>query len=119
MAILHTYIDLPRTKVWETLADGERYAEWVVGTRDILAVDDHWPAPGAALRYVVGFGPFRLEDRTVVRVREEPGILELEIKAGPFGAIRVAIELREWGEGTLPILDEHPLKGISAGLHGP
>src|SRR4051794_22167187 len=119
MAILRTFIDLPRSSVWETLSDGRKYAEWVVGTRDIRSVDADWPAVGSELHFVVGYGPLKLNDRTVVRVCEEPRRLELEIKAGPFGAIRVAIELIPWGEGTLVILDEHPLKGLSAGLHGP
>jgi len=119
MAILRTFIDLPRSSVWEALSDGRKYAEWVVGTRDIRAVDADWPAVGSELHFVVGYGPLKLNDRTVVRVCEEPGRLELEVKAGPFGAIRVAIELIPWGEGTLVTLDEHPLKGLSSGLKGP
>lgn len=119
MAVLHTFVDIPRESVWEALEDGRRYAEWVVGTRDIVSVDPSWPAVGAELEFVVGYGPFRFQDRTVVRLCEPGSRLELEIKAGRFGAIRVAFELKDWGAGTLVICDEHPLKGLSTGLEGP
>ncbi|MEO5876057.1 MAG: SRPBCC family protein [Streptosporangiaceae bacterium] len=119
MALSDTYIDLPRETVWQALADGRRYAEWVVGTREICSVDAGWPRVGSRLHFIVGYGPLKLSDRTVVRVSEAPERLELEVKAGPFGTVRVAIRLIEWGEGTVVILDEHPLRGVGAGLHGP
>jgi uncharacterized protein YndB with AHSA1/START domain len=119
MAVRQTFIALPPEAVWETLADGRRYAEWVVGTREVQAANVRWPRVGAEIHFVFGYGPLKLHDRTVVRVCEPPQRLELEVHAGPFGTARVAIRLIAWGEGTVLILDEHPLRGLSAGLHGP
>ncbi|MCD0451588.1 SRPBCC family protein [Actinocorallia sp. API 0066] len=119
MAVREVFIDQPPDIVWGVLSDGKKYAEWVVGTRKVQEVDPGWPAPGASLQYVARYGPFGLSDRTVVRICAPPERLEMEIKAGPFGSVRVAIRLIPWGTGTVVILDEHPLRGISAGLHGP
>ncbi|WP_106399500.1 SRPBCC family protein [Actinocorallia populi] len=117
MAILRSYIGVPRAAVWRTLADGWTYDRWVVGTRRIVGVDEGWPAVGAELRYVLGWTLLRWSDRTVVRVCEEPRRLELEARAGRAGAVRVAFELTEWGEGTLVTLTEHPLRGLGATLY--
>jgi uncharacterized protein YndB with AHSA1/START domain len=119
MAVRPIFIALPRETVWATLADGRRYAEWVVGTREVRAADQSWPQVGAAIHFVFGYGPLKLHDHTVVRVCEPPRRLELEVHAGPFGTARAAFELIAWGEGTVVILDEHPLRGLGAGLHGP
>ncbi|MDX6739155.1 SRPBCC family protein [Actinocorallia sp. A-T 12471] len=119
MAVRDVYIDAPRESVWRTLADGMTYAEWVVGTREVRSVDPAWPDVGAELHFTVGFGPLALHDRTVVRVCRPFERLELEISAGLLGTVRAAIQLIEWGKGTVVVLDEHPLRGVSAGLHGP
>jgi uncharacterized protein YndB with AHSA1/START domain len=119
MAVRHIFIARPPEAVWATLADGRKYAEWVVGARKIRAANVEWPQIGAEIHFVVGYGPLKLHDRTVVRVCEPPQRLELEVHAGPLGTTRVAIQLIAWGEGTVLILDEHPLRGLSAGLHGP
>ncbi|MFE6499035.1 hypothetical protein [Kitasatospora sp. NPDC057738] len=43
--------------------------------------------------------------------------LELEAFAGRLGTVRIAIELIAWGDATLVIVDEHPLRGLSGSLH--
>ncbi|MFD3944385.1 SRPBCC family protein [Streptomyces sp. NPDC058579] len=105
-------------EVWRLLADGHRYGEWVTGTREILAADPHWPAVGARLRVRVGAGPLTLDDTCVVRVCEPGRRLELEAKADPFGAARIAMNLKPWGENTLFTLDWHPLRGPGTRMHG-
>jgi uncharacterized protein YndB with AHSA1/START domain len=119
MAVRHTYIAAPPEDVWAALADGDRYADWVVGTRRIRHADPDWPRVGACIEFTVGWGPVRLDDRTVVRVSVPPERLELEIKAGLFGTVRVTFALTPWGDGTVLVVDEHPLAGLGAGLHGP
>jgi uncharacterized protein YndB with AHSA1/START domain len=72
MAIVNVLIRRPLDQVWDVLADGYAYAEWVVGTREIRAVDDGWPAVGTAIHYTVGLGPLTFQGKTIVR-RIEPG----------------------------------------------
>lgn len=117
MAKRHRLIKATPEEVWEVLADGERYADWVVGTARSEPVRGDWPEVGAAIAYEVRLGPLRLHNETVVR-RCVPGReLELEAKAGPLGTARIALELRSWGDDTLIIVDEHPLRGAGGTIH--
>ena len=104
------------SEVWGLLSDGYRYGEWVTGTQQILAADAHWPDVGARLRVRVGLGSLSLDDTCVVRICEPRRRLELEAKAGPFGAARIVMNLIPWGEHTVFVLDWHPLQ---AGHPGP
>ncbi|MFE5515160.1 SRPBCC family protein [Streptomyces sp. NPDC056529] len=106
------------SKVWELLADGHRYGEWVSGTRQVTAVDPHWPDVGARLRVRVGLGPLVLDDSCVVRICRPERRLELEAKADPFGAARIAMNLIPWGGSTLFLLEWHPLRGPGTRMHG-
>ncbi|MFJ9545670.1 SRPBCC family protein [Streptomyces erythrochromogenes] len=108
----------PPAEVWRLLADGHRYGEWVTGTREVLAADPHWPDVGARLRVRVGAGPLTLDDTCVVRVCEPQRRLELEARAEPFGAARIAMNLAPWGGNTLFTLDWHPLRGPGTRMHG-
>ncbi|MFF8103197.1 SRPBCC family protein [Streptomyces sp. NPDC014986] len=117
MAVRHRLIRTSPHTVWAVLADGTRYAEWVVGTSSSEPVSGHWPQLGAALRYEVRFGPLRLSNNTVVRRCVPDQILELEAEAGPIGTARVAIETRPWGDHCLVIVDEHPLRGAGGLVH--
>lgn len=106
------------SEVWSLLADGQRYGEWVTGTQQVLAVDQRWPEVGARLRVRVGAGPLTLDDTCVVRICEPQSRLELEARAEPFGAARIAMRLIPWGEHTLFVLDWHPLRGPGIRMHG-
>ncbi|MFJ7147209.1 SRPBCC family protein [Streptomyces sp. NPDC100445] len=117
MAVRHRLIKADPAAVWEVLADGDRYADWVVGTGESRPEQGQWPQVGASIEYEIRLGPARLTNRTVVRRCEEGERLELEIMAGFLGSARFAIELREWGEHCLVIADEHPLRGAGAALH--
>ncbi|MFG3656796.1 SRPBCC family protein [Streptomyces sp. NPDC047706] len=108
----------PPSEVWGLLCDGRRYGEWVTGTRRILRVDPHWPEVGARLEVRVGAGPLTLEDTCVVRICEPERRLELEARADPFGAARIAMTLLPWGDATLFTLDWHPLRGPGIRMHG-
>ncbi|ALC19115.1 SRPBCC family protein [Streptomyces pristinaespiralis] len=106
------------SKVWDLLSDGHRYGEWVSGTQQVLAVDPQWPDVGARLRVRVGVGPLVLDDTCVVRICEPRRRLELEAKAAPFGAARIAMNLIPWAESTLFLLEWHPLRGPGTRMHG-
>jgi hypothetical protein len=111
-------IEASPDRVWNVLADPRAYARWVVGTRRIEEADDTWPQVGAKLRYVVALGPVTFRDETVVRHCRPGERLELEAMASPIGSARIGIELMPWGGDTIVIVDEYPLRGIAARLHG-
>lgn len=118
MAVLNMLIERSPQQVWEVLGDGRAYAEWVAGTRDILAADAHWPEPGAQIRYTAGVGRLTFDDVTTVRLMDPGRRLELEAHAGRLGTARISLQLLGWGEGrTLVIFDEHPLTGPGARWH--
>ncbi|MEU6227312.1 SRPBCC family protein [Streptomyces sp. NPDC047042] len=117
MAVRHRLIKASPARVWEVLSDGSRYAEWVVGTSSSQPVSGQWPQQDSAIGYEVRLGPFRVGNETVVRRCQEGSVLELEAAAGVLGTARIAIELREWGEHCLVLVDEHPLQGAGGALH--
>jgi uncharacterized protein YndB with AHSA1/START domain len=119
MARRQQLVKCPPQRVWRILANGESYAQWVVGTQQILHADAAWPAVDAELRFQVGVGPIHFEDSCVVRICEPQRRLELEAMAKPFGTARIAFTLIPWSDNTLVILDEHPLLGAGARLQGP
>jgi hypothetical protein len=115
--MVNALVERPPAQVWDVLADGYAYADWVIGTREIRAVDDGWPAVGTSIHYTVGWGPLALRGRTTVRQVEKGRRLGLEADAGPLGSARIVIDLDEWGDGTVVVLDEHPLRGPAYWLH--
>jgi uncharacterized protein YndB with AHSA1/START domain len=119
MARRQQLVKCPPHRVWQVLGSGESYAQWVVGTQQILYADTAWPAVGAELCFQAGVGPIHFKDSCVVRICEPQRRLELEAMAKPFGSARIAFALIPWGDNTLVILDEHPLLGPGARLQGP
>ncbi|MFE1285694.1 SRPBCC family protein [Streptomyces sp. NPDC058751] len=117
MAVRHRLIHKSPEAVWDVLCDAGRFEEWVVGTSRVEADEGRWPELGATLRYEITIGPVTLRNRTVVRRSEPNTALELEADSGALGTARIAMELRPWGEHTLLILDEHPLRGPGGALH--
>ena len=117
VAIVNVLVRRPPEQVWDVLADGFSYSRWVVGTQEIRAVDDGWPAVGTSIHYTVGLGPLHFQGRTTSRVVEEGRRLGLEADASSLGTARIMIELLPWGEDTVVVLDEHPLRGPGYRLH--
>ncbi|ROQ59484.1 polyketide cyclase/dehydrase/lipid transport protein [Streptomyces sp. 840.1] len=117
MAVRHQLINHPPSALWAVLEQPEQYAEWVVGTSDSRPAEGNWPSLGSSIAYTLRLGPKEFEGRTTVRRLERPGALELEVFSGPMGTARIAFDIRPWGEGTLVILDEHPLRGLGGVLH--
>lgn len=117
MAVRHRLVKASPHTVWDVLADGDRYAEWVVGTSSTHEMTGEWPHVDAKIAYEIRVGPVTLTNETVVRRCREPDVLELEARAGALGTARIAFELRPWGRHCLVILDEHPLQGVGGLLH--
>ncbi|MFM9588003.1 SRPBCC family protein [Streptomyces scabiei] len=117
MAVRHRLIKVSPQAVWAVLADGTRYAEWVVGTSSSEPVRGLWPQVGSAIGYEIRVGPLRLTNETVVRYCEEGSELGLEARAGVLGTARISVRLRPWGPYCLVVVDEHPLQGVGGALH--
>jgi hypothetical protein len=54
-----------------------------------------------------------------VRAADPGRLLGLEADAGLLGTARIVLELSPWGEDTVVVLDEHPLRGAASWLHNP
>ncbi|MFF3492153.1 SRPBCC family protein [Streptomyces sp. NPDC002795] len=119
MAIRHQLIRRPTSDVWKVLSDVRRYGDWVPGTAHSEPGEGAWPQPGSSLTFTVNVGWWSVSGQTTVRRCEEPDILELEADSGWLGTVRIAIDVRPWGENTLVIIDEHPLTGIGDKVHNP
>lgn len=119
MAVRHQLIHRPPGAVWAVLADPHRYGEWVVGTSESKPLDHSWPEKGARLRYTVRLGPWSAQGTTTVRHQVSGKELELEAAFKSLGTARVFLQLRPWGEETLIVCDEHPLRGLGGTLHNP
>lgn len=93
-------------EVWQLLADGRRYADWVVGASHIRDVEPGWPAVGSKFHHTVGVWPLHLRDSTVVEECEVGRRLVLEARARPFGRARVEIALEGVPSGTRVVMSE-------------
>lgn len=97
--------------VFAVLADGWSYADWVVGSTAVRAVDPAWPAAGAHIRHRVGRWPLRISDVTVVRAMVRDQLLELEARLRLFGRLTVRIMLAGDEDGTTVYMAEQALCG--------
>ena len=111
MACNETHVDVPRERVFELLADGRRYADWVVGADRVRSVEPGWPAPGSKFHHTVGAGPVKLNDSTSVLEVDAPKRILLDARARPLGRARVDIELQEHEGGTLVVMREELASG--------
>lgn len=120
MPVVTHHSTAPPAAVFAVLAEGERYADWVVGAKKIRSVDAHWPTPGAEFRHRVGFGPIEIKDRSTVQAVEPGRSITLKVRARPAGVARVHIELEPDGEGGTQIhLDEVPIEGVAKTIDNP
>jgi hypothetical protein len=102
---------VPRHRVWEVLADGWTYSQWVVGNSRMRAVDKNWPAPGSTLQHSIGVWPFVIDDETVAEESEPERELVLLAKLGPAGAARITMRLIELPDGCRAEMSETPAAG--------
>jgi uncharacterized protein YndB with AHSA1/START domain len=106
--------------VFAVLADGERYADWVVGAKKIRSVDSSWPEPGATFRHTVGLGPLEIKDSSTVQAVEPDRSITLKVRARPAGTARVEIVLDPAGDGGTDIrMEERPIDGVAKVVDNP
>ncbi|GBE64806.1 polyketide cyclase [Mycobacterium sp. MFM001] len=98
-------------RVWDVLADGWTYSQWVVGNSRTRAVDSNWPEPGAAIRHSIGVWPLVIDDQTSVEQCEPQHELVLRAGLGMLGAARITMRLQEIPDGCRVEMIEVPAEG--------
>jgi uncharacterized protein YndB with AHSA1/START domain len=119
MTCVDLVIKSPVDVVWAVLADAYSYADWVVGAKEIRAVEGRWPDRGSLFHHTVGVGPLNLEDNTKVLEVEPTRHLVLEGRARPLGRARIEFTLSRVGAGTTVALDEEAVSPTVARLLNP
>lgn len=99
MAIVEKVIDAPPQQVFDVLADGWTYSDWVVGTAHVRDVDDTWPRVGSRLHHRAGPWPFSLQDASTVLECEAPHKLVLKAGLWPAGEAIVVFALQPLDDG--------------------
>jgi uncharacterized protein YndB with AHSA1/START domain len=100
-----------RQQVWNVIADGWTYSQWVVGNSRMRAVDPSWPTRGATIHHTIGIWPVVLNDETEVETSTPPEELVLLAKSRPFGAARITLRLRDTETGCRVEMAEVPVGG--------
>lgn len=113
------YIPVPAEQIFAVLTDALAYGDWVVGAKEIRAVEPEWPTPGSGFHHSIGIGPFVVRDETRVRDVDPPHRLELKARAWPSGEAHVTMLLDEAGAGTRVTMVEEPVSGPARWLHNP
>ena len=99
-----------RRQVWDVIADGWTYSQWVVGNSRMRAVDPNWPQPGSVIHHSVGVWPLVINDSTRVDVCVPMNKLVLIAKGRPLGAARITLRLSDLDDGGCRIeMSEVPL----------
>ncbi|HYN30914.1 MAG TPA: SRPBCC family protein [Dermatophilaceae bacterium] len=89
--------------VWQVLADGWAYAQWVVGASRVRAVDHDWPAEGSRIHHSFGLWPVVINDTTVVRTSNPPNEMALTARGWPAGEADVVITVKADGPGQCTV----------------
>jgi hypothetical protein len=100
-----------RQQVWNVIADGWTYSQWVVGNTRMRAVDPNWPAPGSTIHHTIGIWPVVLNDETVVEASIPNEELVLHAKGRPFGGARITLRLFDTPDGCRIEMAEVPVGG--------
>jgi Polyketide cyclase / dehydrase and lipid transport len=96
--------------VWAVLSDGWRLAAWVVGAARVDAVDDGFPAVGAALRYGIGGWPVVLPGSATVTACRSGRELALHGRT-PFGGIDMRLLVAPTPSGCVLVMAEDVVSG--------
>ena len=88
-----------RQQVWDVVADGWTYSQWVVGNTRMRAVDPGWPAPGSKIHHTVGVWPLVFNDETEVESSTPLEVFILLAKGRPLGGARIVLRLFDIQDG--------------------
>ncbi|GAB2468685.1 SRPBCC family protein [Jatrophihabitans fulvus] len=111
MAVNRRHIDASPQQVFEVLADGWLYSNWVVGTSHMRAVEPHWPEVGSKLFHAAGAWPMAVRDQTEVEEMERDRRLVLLASGKWMGQARIVLELEPSGDGCDVSIGETPVSG--------
>jgi uncharacterized protein YndB with AHSA1/START domain len=111
--------DASPERVFDILADAGAYPHWVVGAKQVRAVEEGWPAPGTAFHHSVGAGPASLDDATTVVELDPPRRLVLRGRARPFGTMTIVLDVSRAEDETEITITERPASGPPSWLRGP
>lgn len=101
-----------RQQLWDAMADGWTYSQWVVGNSRTRAVDPHWPEPGSEIRHSIGVWPLVISDQTVVEKCTPGEELVLHAGLGRLGGARITLRLNDISGGGCRIqMIEVPASG--------
>jgi hypothetical protein len=100
-----------RQQVWDVVADGWTYSQWVVGNTRMRAVEPAWPAPGSKIHHTIGVWPVVLNDETEVESSTPLEELVLRAKGRPFGGARIVLRLFDIDGGCRIEMAEVPVGG--------
>lgn len=112
----HRDVEASRRQVWDVLADGWTYSQWVVGNSRMRAVEPGWPAPGTTIHHSIGVWPLVINDVTISQECIDERKLVLLAKLGPAGAARITLMLSDIPGGCRVSMSEVPVKGPIAVL---
>ena len=98
-----------RQRVWDVLADGWTYSQWVVGNSRMRAVSPDWPAVGSTIHHSIGLWPLLLDDQTEVLDCVPRERLVLQAKGRPLGKARITLRLFDVGGGCRIEMAEVPV----------
>jgi hypothetical protein len=101
-----------RQQLWDVIADGWTYSQWVVGNTRMRAVAADWPEPGSTIHHSIGVWPFIINDETVVESFVPGAELVLHAKARPFGGARIVLRLYDTPTGSRIEMLEEPVGGV-------
>lgn len=104
-------VQVSRQQVWDAMANGWTYAQWVVGNSRTRAVDSNWPEPGSAIKHSVGVWPLVISDQTTVESCTPGEELVLRAGIGPLGALRITLRLIDIPDGCRIEMIEVPESG--------
>jgi uncharacterized protein YndB with AHSA1/START domain len=99
-------------QVWDVLAEGRSYTQWVVGNSRTRAVGSDWPQPGAAIRHSIGVWSVVINDQTSVENCAPPHELVLRAGLGWLGAARISMRLDDISGGCRVEMTEVGIKGL-------
>jgi len=100
-----------RQQVWNVIADGWTYSQWVVGNTRMRAVDPNWPAPGSKIHHTIGVWPVVLNDESEVESCTPLEEIILLAKSRPFGGARITLRLSDIDNGCRIDMAEVPVGG--------
>ena len=98
-------------EIFDVLLDARQYPNWVVGAKEMRAVDAEWPAVGSAFHHEVGAGDAVVQDKSVILDLDAPRRIELRTYVRPVGVARVVIEATPAANGTRVSIFEEPEQG--------